>query len=61
MKVGIEIYWITPTASCDIIDPEMGWRVTATTICCDFASELAVLMVHGDGAAKCAGTVNMLL
>ena len=32
----------------------MGWRVTATTIHCDFVNELAVLMVHGDGAAKCA-------
>lgn len=32
----------------------MGGQVTATTIRCDSANEFAVLMVHADGAAKCA-------
>jgi hypothetical protein len=33
---------------------KMDWQVTATTIRCDFVGDFAVLMVHGDGTAKCA-------
>ncbi len=33
---------------------KVNWQVTATTIRCDFVSDFAVLMVHGDGTAKCA-------
>jgi len=32
---------------------EMDWQVTATTILCDYVDDYAVLMVYGDGAAKC--------
>ena len=31
----------------------MTWQVTATTIPCDFVDDYAVLMVYGDGKAKC--------
>jgi hypothetical protein len=33
---------------------KVDWQVTATTIRCDFVSDFAVLMVYGDGTAKCA-------
>jgi len=32
----------------------MGWQVTATTINCEYVGDFAVIMVHGDGTAKCA-------
>jgi hypothetical protein len=32
----------------------MGWQVTATTIRCDWVDDFAVVMVYGDGTAKCA-------
>ncbi len=32
----------------------MEWQVTATTVRCEFVSDLATIMVHPDGTAKCA-------
>ena len=34
-------------------DEKVNWQVTATTILCDWVDDYAVLMVYGDGTAKC--------
>ncbi|MDM7999941.1 MAG: hypothetical protein QUS33_08075 [Dehalococcoidia bacterium] len=32
----------------------MGWQVTATTVNCEYVTDLATIMVQPDGTAKCS-------
>jgi hypothetical protein len=32
----------------------MGWKVTATTVSCDYVSDFATIMVQPDGTAMCS-------
>lgn len=32
----------------------MGWKVTATTLSCEYVGDFATIMIQPDGAAKCS-------
>jgi len=32
----------------------MGWKVTATTLSCEYVGDFATIMVQPDGTAKCS-------